>query len=414
MAKPPCPDKNGQGREGKFSLKGKWLLFVLGLLPVSCNTISECLPLSASVPAKTGACCPAGCDWWTVFRDPGLNRLMAQMKMGNYQFQSIAADWQADHRQRLKYAVGGEEAEIILGEEMGKLRLALSSQLAQQYFSLRFIDEEKRILHEGLATWEDNLRLATERYDTGITSEFDVEKATIDVASTKADLSRMNMPRDQLENAIALLVGCDPESFQIPVRSIESRMPVLRCEVPFSILGNRPDVAAAVVRLQTANCKAGLEYRDYFPCGSFISCGNSSKMNSSGFQKWSCENFALCSDSTIHEKRKNAQRKALVDYQKAMVEAFREVGDALAELESLGSEKVAQETLIRAARQTESLIKEQYEEGVVSFSDVAESSRGRMAAQRRLVQIRSKQYVAMVKLITALGGKCADQYFAAE
>jgi multidrug efflux system outer membrane protein len=358
-----------------------------------------------------------------LFHSPELTKLMSQMECDSLQFRSIAADWEADHWKRFQYAVGGSKAEVEMAEQMCQLRLTLHSQLAQSYFSLRFLDEEKRILNEALNTRETNLHLATERFAGGLTSELDVENARAEVASTRADLSRMTLPRARLENAIGILIGADPAGFSIDSRPVDFRLPTLRTAVPLCILENRPDVAADIFRLKLANYPIGLDNKLYFPPGNLIeNNGIHCTIGKTNFQDWSCRTFATCpnnSPPTIKGKRsrpkpdslKTAQRKALTDYQKTMLEAFQEVANVLAEITSICSEKEAQTLAIRAAGNSAELIRKQYNEGVVSFTELANAERGQLGAERRLIQIRSQQFVATVKLIEALGGGTAKDFF---
>lgn len=106
-----------------------------------------------------------------------------------------------------------------------------------------------------------------------------------------------------------------------------------------------------------------------------------------------------------------AHAKALVDYQKAMQGALREVTDTLSELEALGNEREVQVVSIKSSKKTVELIKEQYDEGVTSSTELFNAESGQLAAERRLVEIRGQQFVATVKLLEALGGGCSKGCF---
>jgi len=100
-----------------------------------------------------------------------------------------------------------------------------------------------------------------------------------------------------------------------------------------------------------------------------------------------------------------AERKiALVQYEKAIQNAFREVADGLAVQGTVGEEVSAQRSLVEATAETYRLSNMRYEKGIDSFLGVLDAQRSLYAAQQGLIAVRLKQLANRVLLYAALGG----------
>lgn len=335
---------------------------------------------------------------------------------------ALAATWEIDLWGRVRNAVRGAQADTVEIEKLTEdLRLSLQSQLAQNYFALRFLDEEKRVLREALSTRRENLELATDRFEGGRTGELDVARAETELASTRADLARLDAPRTRLENAIAVLVGEPASNFDISPSPLDFRLPTIKTGVPMTVLANRPDVAAAIARLASTTARIGVAKAEFFPRVDLIATGGLSSVDSSDFFDWSSRTFTIGPEVTVPifqggRLRANLQRaraeqaEALADYQQTVVDALREVEDVLADLAALRAERSAQLQAVSASEKAVSLSNRRYEEGLVSSIEVIDAVREQLNAERRAVQIRSSQYEATVRLIQVIGGGMEERY----
>ena len=107
-------------------------------------------------------------------------------------------------------------------------------------------------------------------------------------------------------------------------------------------------------------------------------------------------------------KARAEQAEALADYQQNVLEALREVEDALADLRALRAEYDAQQLAVKASEKSVDLSAKRFKEGLVSSIESVDAIRAQLDAERRAVQIRGLQYDATVRLIQALGGGWSD------
>ncbi|MEM7698112.1 MAG: TolC family protein, partial [Verrucomicrobiota bacterium] len=112
---------------------------------------------------------------------------------------ALGLSWEIDLWGRVRRSVEGASADAAEAESLLEdLKLSLQSQLARNYFTLRFLDEERRVLAAAVETRVRNLDLARKRFEGEFTSELDVARAETELAATRADLARLIAPRAKL------------------------------------------------------------------------------------------------------------------------------------------------------------------------------------------------------------------------
>ena len=409
-------------------------------------------------------------SWWEVFNDPDLNRFAEEFQQESLELQAAASridqayavlrgiradkypsisqtggvdrrgvsdndqggpprhssftqyriglelGWELDLWGRVRRLVEANAAEAEISVALYEdVKLLLLSQLARSYFSLRFLDEEKKVLSDAVETRREHLSLADSRFKGGKTSELDVARAETELASTEAELARLDAPRVRFENAIAVLLGKDASTFHIESRLYRNELPSIPVNLPMEIIEQRPDVAAAEHALAASNARIGIATAEFFPKITLLSSGGFSSINSGDFLGWSSRTFRFGPDLSLPifqggrlranlERAQAAHDEALANFQQVVLESFRDIEDALATLSALQAEIAAQKKAVEAAEKALHLSKVRYEAGGVSYIEVVDSQRERLTAKRRAVQIRGQQFEATVRLIQALGG----------
>ena len=100
-----------------------------------------------------------------------------------------------------------------------------------------------------------------------------------------------------------------------------------------------------------------------------------------------------------------ARAQAAFDaYRQTVLQAFREVSDALAEYQKRREFRVQQQALEVAARDAARLSNIRYTGGVTSYLEVLDSERQQFDAQLGLVRTYRDELVAVIRLYKALGG----------
>ncbi len=124
----------------------------------------------------------------------------------------------------------------------------------------------------------EQVRLVRSRFEGGIGSELDVAQAETELATTEAEAASLAHQRDELENAIAILVGENPATFKLAALEKADiiwnpQPPAIPAGLPADLLERRPDVAAAERQLASANAKIGVAKGAFFPVVTLTASG---------------------------------------------------------------------------------------------------------------------------------------------
>lgn len=322
--------------------------------------------------------------------------------------------WEIDLWGRLRHSARAAMADVEAAHsDVESTLLSLQTQAAQNYFSLRAADAQRRLLEGEVASYEKSLALTRNREKQGVASKADVAQAETQLANTRAALIETGVQRATLEHALATVTGRMPADFSLKRDTLASSIPSLPAATPSTVLERRPDIAASERRVAAANERVGVARAAFFP-----------KLTLSADKGWRglTDLFAhansfwslgadvaepiLDSGKRVaeSEQAKATWRQSVADYRQTVLTAMQEAEDALSTLRILAQESAAQDEAVRAARDSERIARNQYEAGTLSYINVAIAQATALAAERTAIDLRARRLAATVSLIKALGG----------
>lgn len=326
-------------------------------------------------------------------------------------------NWELDFWGRLRNATRAARAQMLASMEAYSLvRQTLVSDLARAYFELLDLDLELEFSRRSLEVREESLRLATLRVERGVASEIDQRQAEILVKTARATMITLERLREQKENQLRLLLGENPGPVErgkgLMDQSIAVSLPV---GLPSELLLNRPDIRAAEQRVIAANAQIGVARAAFFPrialtaqAGyesasllSILDGGNNTWVFGPTGTLPIFNAGRLRSNLRAAEARKQA---SVLDYQRTVQQAFRDVADSLIGQRKLAEFRLEQEGLVESLRAASRLSQSRYSNGVSSYLEFLDSERQRLDAELRLAQARRDELVAAVQLYRSLGG----------
>ncbi len=287
--------------------------------------------------------------------------------------------------------------------------------LAQDYFQLRAAEEQKRLLDQATEDFQKSLQIVKNRQAVGVAGAADVYQAQTQVDSAIAQSVGLDLTREQLENAIAVLCGRPPADFSLATGTMPTTVPVVPAGVPSTLLERRPDIASAERHMKAANAEVGVAIAAFFPTISLSgSYGFTSDVLGSLFNaansEWSYG--GALAETVFNGGARIAQTsearaqydEAVASYRETVLEALEQVENDLTSLRVLERQADAQATTVVDARKSEEILNNQYRAGIADQTAVIVTQQARLNAEISQLNIQSQRLSASVSLVTALGG----------
>ena len=423
----------------KISLSSRLTPLLAALLLAGCASTAQFTPAAApAAPAaykeldgRWASAAPAEAQargrWWAVFADPVLDGLVERADANNTSIQLAAArlsqarallrSADADRLPQIGVSAGASRGNLLTPgvatpvtvasvgasaswepDLFGRLakasnaasldaqasaallqstRLLVQSDVAQAYFVLRALDDERALVRETVGAYRDTLRLTERRYAAGDVAELDLARVRTEVAATESQALALDRRRAQLEHALAVLLGELPSGFSLAEADWRGALPNVPPGIPSTVLTRRPDVSAAQSAMQAAQLRVGVARSAWFPDVALTANGGFASTDLGDLFKWSARSWgigALLSLPLFDGGRREAgvqNANALWDaaaasYREQVLVAFQDVEDQLAALRLLADQAGAQTQAVDAAARATVLSNSRYRNGLVS------------------------------------------------
>jgi multidrug efflux pump len=300
--------------------------------------------------------------------------------------------------------------------------LTLQSDVAQNYFALRSLDAEIATVNGTIALRHEQVRLVRSRLEGGIGSELDVAQAETELASTEAEAASLAHRRDELENAIAILVGENPSSFKLAAVNDPDwnpQPPQIPAGLPSDLLERRPDVAQAERQLASANAKIGVAKAAFFPVLTLTGSAGYLSGDLSSLFSWDSRTWSIGPSLSLplftggrnranYKYSQAAFQESTALYRQQVLIAFGDVENSLSGIYHFAVQAEAQQRAVTSARRATELATDRYRSGIVAYIEVVDASRDTLTAERANAQLAGQRLIAAVQLIKALGGGWQD------
>ena len=318
---------------------------------------------------------------------------------------------------RFRRATEAARANLVASEEGRRLVIStLATDVATDYFQLRSLDRELEVSQRTLAARQDSLRLVSLRERGGVAGLIDVRQAEILVAQAGEAVVETQRQIEQTENALSVLLGRNPDAVPRGRPLLQQlSLPTVPTGVPSSLFERRPDIRQAEAQLAAATARIGVAKADFYPRVflSGIAAGGGLLIDG----RWVGPQglFSIGPQITLPifntgrtqagvDAAEAQAQQTLAVYQQTILQAFREVADALVEHRKRREFRIAQEALVTSATDTSRLAGIRYKGGVSSYLEVLNSEQQLFDSELGLVRSNRDELLAVVRLYRALGG----------
>jgi len=313
-------------------------------------------------------------------------------------------------------ATEAARAELLASEYgLKAVQISLIADVVGAYYQLLDFHQRLAVSQKTLESREKSLDIIQQRFDKGIIPEIDVNQSQVQKKIAAASIPLFERNIALTENALSILIGELPEAVKIGKElTSQTAPPEIPTGLPSSLVERRPDIAQAERLLKAQTEQIGIAVAARIPSFTLTGLVGGATNELAGIstdgEVWRVQGEML---GPVFNFGKNARRvdierektqQALFQYENTVLTAFREVEDALVEIETYRNQIAAVSRQRDAAANANRLSKKRYDQGVTSFLEVLETERQLFNAELELSDLMRQYLNAYVSLYKALGG----------
>ncbi|WP_179402646.1 efflux transporter outer membrane subunit [Burkholderia guangdongensis] len=400
-------------------------------------------------------------EWWKAFDDPTLDALIDKAIAGNVDIRVLAArigvagaqigeahaaalptadlgagidyekvthaslsktydlgsqvNWDIDIWGKVEKDVQAQKAEYHATEADWRAGyLTLVADVSTTYFQILQYDDQIEQAGRTLDKNRQILAIYRQMVANGVAPQTDVLRQSAEINGLANQLLELHRSRDNAENALATLLGVPAGEFRMPAGHLRQRvkLPDVPMGLPAQLLARRPDVVAAQYRILESYDEVGAAKLAQLPSISLTGRGGTAAFALSDLFRAFTFSFLPSIDLPMfdpgvraHIKTTEAQGKlAEEQYRQTVFAAFKEVENALVDLDAHKQQRVQLEQQSERLRAVAAQVEAQLREGLVSQLEVLESERSVASAELALLANHQQILSDTVTLYKAIGG----------
>ncbi|MET0051362.1 MAG: TolC family protein [Candidatus Thiodiazotropha sp.] len=291
--------------------------------------------------------------------------------------------------------------------------LSLSASLADTWYQLVEQRAQIDLIGRQLNLNGQLLELIEGRFKTGQVYASDVYRQRQLLAQTEGEMAQAQTRLKTLEHQLTILLGSVPGSQTLPLDAdLPVLLPLPTTGLPSELLNRRPDLQAALLRLQASDARAAAAVANRYPRLDLSAALTSPGATGGVFDGWLGSLVAQLSAPLFDGGQRRAEvarteavvRESLNDYAQALLEALGEVEDALVaeagQRRYLSTIDAQLEALATVATQEG----QRYFQGDADYLSVLDAIRSRQSLERQQVSARRELISNRIALVTALAG----------
>lgn len=306
------------------------------------------------------------------------------------------------------------------------LQRIIISDIVSFYIQHKTFQNRITILERNEAIQKRSAEIAKVRWQEGFESELDYAQAVTLWKETEAMKTNLEIELKRTLTSIAILVGLTPEQFNcyFTINSQPIHTPtdaVIGC--PAEVLYQRPDLRRSLDLIYAQNARIGIAVTDLYPHISFtgflgLECASDTHSTANQHGKhffsrnsltffygptfsWPILNYGRLENRIIEQYALLNERIAL--YRNQVLEAYKEVEDALTFFVKSIEETADLEESFKYAKRSVDISTLQYQEGIADYSRVLNSLQLQVTAEDRMAQALGNISLAFANIYRSLG-----------
>jgi len=331
----------------------------------------------------------------------------------------LDASWELDIFGGLRRSVEAAEATIEARRaDYVDVMTSLAAEVALTYVNLRTLEARLQITQTNVALQEQTFALVQWRTEAGLTTALDVAQAAANLETTRAQLPVLERDLAQSRNKLRFLTGegaADIDSVSGLTATIPVTQKSVAIGIPADTVRQRGDIRAAERNLATQSARIGIATANLYPSFRLAGFIGRSASDLSGLFEDNAQatNLAASVSAPLFnagQLRANIAvedalyAQALASLEKTILNALREVEDALAAQTGAHERTGHLRLAMQEAERANVLASQEYEAGLSDFDRVLDTQRTLLTAQEQFVLNQSAESTATIQLYKAVGG----------
>ena len=341
--------------------------------------------------------------------------IQAESIQNNF-FIAPVVNWEIDFWGKFRRANEAARSDLMASAySLRTVQISLITEVVSTYFKLLDYQRRLEISRRTLVSRTESLRIISQRYEKGIVPEIDLNQSQIQLEIANANIPATERLIAKTQHALSILVGRLPGPI-ITGTDWEKEIlpPGVPVGLPSQLLERRPDILQSEYLLMAQNARIGVAKAMMFPSisltGIFGAASTELSALTTGDPAWSISGSLLgplfnFNKNTLRvEIEEERTKQAWFSYENTVLNAFREVEDALVEVKTYKLQLKSVQRKNDAAKNAARLAAERYDKGVTSYLEFLDAERTFFSVEIELSQIKQQYANSFVRLYKALGG----------
>jgi len=329
---------------------------------------------------------------------------------------TMNAFWEVDLWGRVRRLNESARAQLLASDQGRRgVRLTLLSDVATAYFQLLELDQELEIASRTTNSFAESLRIFNQRVQGGTASALESSRAEAALDDAAATVPAIRQRISATEYQLCVLLGRNPGPIERPNPLLSQGMPQVPSGLPSALLQRRPDILETEQLLHSANAQIGVAVAEFFPKIGLTALLGKVSPELSAFTAGSGNAWGIAAEGSgpifqggrlvgQYRQAKAARDEADLQYRQTVLNAFREVSDALVSRQELAEVRQHQASQVHSLESAVKLSSERYVAGKAGYYEVLEAQQQLFPSELNLARTERDELLAMVNLYKALGG----------
>ena len=331
---------------------------------------------------------------------------------------SFLLSWEADIWGKIRNTKKAALAEYLRTVEARKaVHTRLVADVAEGYYNLLLLDAQLDVTKKNFALAETTLSMIRLQYDAGLVTSLAVEQQEARTFGIQSSIAGIERGIAVQENALSVLCGRMPERIARTAKLSElSAENSFSPGVPALLLSNRPDVKTAEMALMKAHAESGVASAKLYPSFSISAEAGANALEASDWFNFPGSLFSFVQGAvlqpvfqqgklrTAYKQSKVVRDKEEILFRKVVLDAVREVSDALVAIQKLENREKAVEKQERILRQSVDNANFLFKSGLADYLEVITAQSNALDASLSLADLHRQRLNARTELYRALGG----------